>query len=342
MIDTVKIYTEIDETTYNTIKNYSIIKTSIDRGSGELLYEVINSHLEGSYSSSLSVKPQNGGVFGFKNYALSIEGSLHKITKGYNSHDGFYNVQDVVKELIAFTENSYNIKLPSFDNWYLQRIDIAICFDLDKQKYVRDYINNLSSCKYPRRNLKFYQDESIYLSGTSTTLKIYNKLLEFRKHDIKKFLNSNFKLEQYMFNIKGFIRFELEIKKKKLKDFYKIDKNLSIKLVKYEDLKKLWVDEFMKLLKFVKNDLEIVTEREEVFERLKKIYKPVKARNLYNFFVAIKFDGIDTVKKRLSESTYYRNLKELKACNIDISQKYEIQDYNNTIKFNPFEWKEVV
>ena len=95
-------------------------------------------------------------------------------------------------------------------------------------------------------------------------------------------------------------------------------------------------------LKFVKNDLEIVTEREEVFERLKNIYKPVKARNLYNFFVAIKFDGIDTVKKRLSESTYYRNLKELKACNIDISQKYEIQDYNNTIKFNPFEWKEVV
>lgn len=342
MIDTVKIYTEIDEKTYNTIKNASLVKTCVDRSSGELLYEVVNNHLEGSYSSSLSVKPQNGGVFGFKNYALSIEGSLHKLTKGYNSHDGFYDVQEVVRKLVNFAEISYNLNLPHIDKWYLQRIDIAVCFDLDKQKNVRDYINNLSSCKYPRRNLKFYQDESIYLSGTSTTLKIYNKLLEFRKHDIKKFLNSDFELENYMFNIKGFIRFEIEIKKKKLKDYYKIDKNLSIKLVKYEDLKKIWVDEFMKLLKFVKNDLEIVTEREEVFERLQEFYKPVKARNLYNFFVAIKFDGISTVQKRLSESTYYRNLKDLKACNIDISQKYEIQDYNNTIKFNPFEWKEVV
>ena len=42
-------------------------------------------------------------------------------------------------------------------------------------------------CSYPRRNIKVYQDESIYLTGATTTLKIYNKMLEFKKHDIKKF-----------------------------------------------------------------------------------------------------------------------------------------------------------
>ena len=37
------------------------------------------------------------------------------------------------------------------------------------------YYPNYSSMK---DNLKFYQDESIYVSGTSTTIKIYNKLLK--------------------------------------------------------------------------------------------------------------------------------------------------------------------
>lgn len=341
MIDTIKIYTEVGEDIYNTIKNYSVVRSSVNRRTGELLYEVINGHLEGSYSSSLSVRPLSGGVFGFKNYVIYIEGSLHKIKMGYNSHNGFYNLEYIVKELILFVEQYYNINLPSYDNWFIQRVDIAICFDLDSQQNVRSYINNLSSCKYPRRNLKFYQDESIYLSGTTSTLKIYNKLLEFRKHDFKKFVDTDFNLEEYMFKIKGFIRFELEIKKKMLKDFYKFDKNLCIKNVKYEDLKIMWVNEFMKLLKFVKNDLKVVRDREEVYERLKLVYKPIKARNLYNFFVAVQFDGLDTLKNRLSETSYYRNLKELKECKIDISQRYEIRDYENIINFNPFEWKEV-
>lgn len=63
----------------------------------------------------------------------------------------------------------------------------------------------------------FFYDESIYLSGTTTTLKIYNKLLEFKKHDLKKFVNSNFNLIEYLSVIQGFIRFECEIKKKMLK-----------------------------------------------------------------------------------------------------------------------------
>ena len=91
----------------------------------------------------------------------------------------------------------------------------------------------------------------------------------------------------------------------------------------------------------IKKDLKVVRDREEVYERLKLVYKPIKARNLYNFFVAVQFDGLDTLKNRLSETSYYRNLKELKECKIDISQRYEIRDYENIISFNPFEWEEV-
>lgn len=58
----------------------------------------------------------------------------------------------------------YGIGLPSIQHWFLQRIDIAICYDLKTNENVRKYINNLSMCQYPRRNIKTYQDESIYLT----------------------------------------------------------------------------------------------------------------------------------------------------------------------------------
>ena len=54
MIDTVKVYTSINKDIYLKIYNTSIVKSSINKGSGELLYEIVNDSLEGSYSSKLS------------------------------------------------------------------------------------------------------------------------------------------------------------------------------------------------------------------------------------------------------------------------------------------------
>ncbi len=56
MIDTVKIYAEIPFEIYTKIYCKSIVKSSVDKKTGELMYEVINDHLEGSYSSKLSVR----------------------------------------------------------------------------------------------------------------------------------------------------------------------------------------------------------------------------------------------------------------------------------------------
>lgn len=239
-------------------------------------------------------------------------------------------------------ELSYNIKLPDFDKWYLQRCDIAICFDLENQNNVKSYINSLSRCNYPRRNAKFFYDESIYLSGTTTTLKIYNKLLEFKKHDLKHFNNTDFNIFEYMEKIQGFIRFECEIKKKMLKNIYENENNIKIINVKYEDLKKIWSDEFMKVLQFIKNDLDIVRGREEVYKRLNDIYKPAKANLLYNFYCSIQLNGLKDVKRITSSTTYYRNIKELKQAKIDFSQSYKVEEIENIFYFNPFIAKEVV
>lgn len=344
MIDTIKIYTEIDKEIYDKIKSMAVVKNSVDNHKSQLLYEIINDHLDGSFDSRLSVRVDSGVKYQFVNqgYCIEIEGSYHKIVNGYNSHNGYCDLQFICENLIQMVELSYNIELPALEKWYLQRVDIAVCYDLEKQENVKSYINSLSRCSYPRRNAKFFYDESLYLSGTTTTLKIYNKLLEFKKHDMKKFSNNKeFNLLGYMKNIDGFIRFECEIKKKMLKKIYNSEKHIEIIKVRYEDLKKVWCEEFMKILQFIQNDLEIVRGRQAVFERLQKLFKSSRANQLYYFYCSIQLNGLKDIKMSTSSSTYYRNIKDLKQAKIDFSQSYKIEEIE-MFYFNPFEYKEVV
>jgi len=339
MIDTIKIYAEIPFEIYEKIYHKSIVKSSIDNRTGELMYEVVNDHLEGSYSSKLSIRVGTGAKYSFCDlgYYMEIEGSYHKLIRGYNSHNGFYDLEWISQELIKMAESAYDVNLPSMKDWFLQRCDIAICYDLGNQKNVINYINSLSRCSYPRRKLKFFYDESIYVSGTTTTLKIYNKYLEFRKHDLKKFNFTDFDIEKYLSEIQGFIRFECEIKKKMLVKLLN-EKHVKIINVKYENLKKVWSDEFMKMLNLMENKLEIIRGMKLVKERLLEVYKKGKAMRLYNFYCSIQMEGLTDIKRSFSSSTYYDNIKDLKLARVDFSQMYKVEEI---FYFNPFESTEV-
>ena len=345
MIDTVKIYTNIDKNIYDIIKNNSIVKTSYHNKTGEIFYNIINDHLKGSYDSSLSVRVDIGSKYRFiSGYVLELEGSYHIISKGYNSHNGYYNLSSICLNLIKLVENAYNLKLPSLKHWFINRVDIAICFDLKSQDNVLKYISNLHMCDYPRRHLKNYGDyggTGIYFCGTSTTLKIYNKYAEFKKHDLKKFKNTDFNIIHYLDIIKGFIRFEVEIKKKKLVSIYN-NNYIRIRNIMYKDLKDIWSDEFMKLLKLYESDLKIVRSREEVEKRLYTLFGSIKGRRLYNFYLSLVIDGIDIVKLRTSKNVYYTNIRNLKCAGIDFSQKIDINIDDNIINFNPFSYEEVI
>ena len=345
MIDTIKIYTEISKEIADIIRNNSIVKLAVNNNNNQKLYEITNDHLVGSYDSRLSVRVDSGVKYGFCNkdggYCIEIEGSYHKWVMGYNSHNGYCDLQFICSSLIKNVEVIYNIDLPDISFWFLQRVDLAICFDLQNQDNVRSYINSLSRCNYPRRNIKFYGDEGIYFSGTTTTLKIYNKLLEFKKHDIKRFTNTDFNTEDYCNLINGFIRFECEIKKKKLLDILNIDNNLVlVNSISYDDLKKVWSEEFMKLLKLIKNDLEIVRGRDAVLRRLQEMYAPRLVNVLFNFYCSIQLNGIQDVKNFMSSSSFYRNLNYLKQACIDVSQAYKVEELPY-FSFDPFTYKEV-
>ena len=344
MIDTIKICASISKSVYDVINEKSIIKTSYSKETGEVFYNITTDKLEGSYSSSISVRVFSGHVFSNINsdFAISIEGSYHKFSKGFNSHDGFYDFQKLCNLIIGNVENFYKIELPQLNNWYVLRVDIACVYDLQTQQNISNYINNLRLLSFPRRKPKFYKDESLYCTGTTSTLKIYNKLLEFRKHDMKKFINTNFCLDNYMSYIQGFIRFECEIKKKKLEDFYK-SQIIKVINIKYDDLKCIWSDEFMKLLKCNnENELTVVKSKEQLELILNNNYKPVTARNLYNFYIQYMIDGEEALKNRMSSSSFYRYMAELKKLNIDLSQHFNIEITNKIIDFNPFCYEEVV
>lgn len=345
MIDTIKICAEISKDICEVIYNNAIVKFAVNNNTNSTLYEITNDHLLGSYDSRLSVRVGSGEKYRFcsKNgsYYIEIEGSYHKWVLGYNSHNGYCDLQFIIENLISNVEMIYNIKLPEYSKWYIQRCDIAICFDIMNNENVRSYINSLSRCNYPRRNIKFYSDECLYLSGTTTTLKIYNKLLEFRKHDIKRFNNTDFNIQNYLTKIDGFIRFECEIKKKKLIDITNSNDSLvSVNSVNYDILKKVWSDEFMKLLKVIDKDLEIVRGRENVLKRLQSMYNPRLVNVLFNFYCSIQLNGLVDVKRFMSSSSFYRNLNYLKDARIDVSQSYKIEEVEY-FSFNPFMYDEV-
>ena len=72
------------------------------------------------------------------------------------------------------------------------------------------------------------------------------------------------------------------------------------------------------------------------------MYKSVRAKNLYNFYLLILVQGLQTIKKDTNRSMYYKNISDLKNAGIDFSQKFNIDTKDNRIDFNPFESKEIL
>ena len=89
-------------------------------------------------------------------------------------------------------------------------------------------------------------------------------------------------------------------------------------------------------------DLKIVRKKEDVRERLNSLYKPVRAKNLFNFYLLILIQGLQNIKKDTNRSMYYKNISDLKKAGVDFSQKFDVDMTDNTINFNPFESKEIL
>lgn len=336
MIDTVKIFTFISQESFEVIKRECDVKSMYSCSTGEIYYEIVSCSLSGSFDSRLSVRVSESSKYTRKGFLLEVEGSYHKIIRGHNAYDGFSNIVSITQGFIKLIENAYKIKLPSYKHWFLQRIDVTRVFDLKTNDNVKKYINYFRTLSYPRRNLKFYENESVYSNGQTTTLKIYNKLKEFEKNDMKKVWKKGFNVVKFCQKIDGYVRFECEIKKKKLLSVYKKKQFIRVSNLDYKELENIWCEEFMKMLKFDLSEVKKVKEKDDVLNRLKFYYKERLACVLYNFYLSIKVDGYDNVKEYTNEATFYRKISQLKKAGIDFSGTYQIFDENSIIDFDPF------
>lgn len=188
--------------------------------------------------------------------------------------------------------------------------------------------------------------------GRTCTLKIYNKYLEFIKHDKQKLIKINadkmhidnefnvnfFDILEYENKIRGYLRFELEIHKRMLQNFYG-EKEININKVNYSDLLELWKVEFMKLYSFKKEDN--ISNRIKIKKILCEKYGDRIGNPLYNFYLRIVTEGESYVKNSLSKSTFYRNKKRLQDVGIDFSKRFNLVEEQEecsyiALNFNPF------
>ena len=264
MIDTVKVSCEVSQEIKSKIESTGQIKSKYDLSTGEVFYNVVQNKIEGSYSSNINL---TFNIVGYDIYKMYIEGSLHKVLKGQNAYSGYDNLLDIVLVFKYLVEHSYCIVLPDVDKFCIERIDVARVFDLESQQNIYDYLYIISFLSYPRRNVMYIEKESVYVPGRTCTLKIYNKLLEFQRHDKAKLnrknienINLSDKHNMYFFDIinyenkiKGYLRYELEIHKRMLQKWFKKDE-IKINDINYEELEKMWGSEFMKLYSIKKEN----------------------------------------------------------------------------------------
>lgn len=355
MIDTVKFLTPITKEVFDVISTLGdrFIKTQ----QNNIVFDRCSVNIP-SYSTSLHISVDD--ITYFQPF-LVVEGSPHKIFKKQNAYDGFYNLTEILHLVVDFINKNTSLDLP-FDEslWFVGKVDITRCFDLEDNQKVCNYINSLSFCSYPRRKNMFFEDESVYFSGTTNTLKIYNKFLECKKNDLSKLKKLDFfDLDSHLKKISGYVRFECSIKSKTLKKIFgkksanNLLKNVSddnllkgvfielpcVSDINYTKLEEYWQREFSRLLKISSTSKEVrnYNSNAEVYGQLNDTYGGVTANRLYSFYLALKADGYNSLRNKYSRTTFYRYINQLKSININLSNSCNF----NASNFNIFSFREV-
>lgn len=157
---------------------------------------------------------------------LVFEFSLSKWATGVNI--GNCNLTEDAVRLSVFRlwlSAHFGFILPPIEEWVLLRVDMAYNYIVGDDDNVMELIKKFSTLHYQRRKQPVVYHESFYVPGRITTLKIYSKNKEFRKHDKKRFRNGSHLADTLEALASGILRFEIEFKKPKLDDLGIFDCN---------------------------------------------------------------------------------------------------------------------
>ena len=106
MIDTIKIYARVSDEAFKKIEASTDTTAKFNLGKEEIYYKISKGTVKGSYDSNLNCRPRES-MYGRKN-VIELEGSYHKLVRGYNSHNGFYDIKEVVNGFGMNIKNLYS------------------------------------------------------------------------------------------------------------------------------------------------------------------------------------------------------------------------------------------
>ena len=323
MIDTIRFRTEyLDEDIIDIINTKMCVRQGIDFNTGENMYIIISNTLaENTYNRAITIKVERkewqkqyssryekmvACKVDSKPYII-IECSAHKILMGHNIYGGSDNIYASVALIIKRISELYDIPDSVFgniNNFEVLRMDFAKNFRIPS---VSKYIEFLNNCYYPRRNVVRRQNQSIYIVGTTTTIKFYDKFKEFKVHDYKKIKND--KLLEMSKNI---LRVEVEFKRRKLKDEFE---SLKLKDVNMGKIIKLYDSELNKIFKTKVIDGKKLVGV-DVYDLLCQNYSSQLATTLFASYNILLIGGIDKLFEKVPRSTAYRHIQSLKELGI--------------------------
>jgi II/X family phage/plasmid replication protein len=278
---------------------------------GEVEWQLSTGSIEGSHSSSIHLR-----IFeGHEGRQLVVEGSVHKLALGHNvlgNADGF---QERAAELIASVSSQLELALAPPAEWSVQRVDVALLFDLGSPAAVQQFFRGMRGCVYPRRKVATYGLESIYAPGTVTAVKLYHKGPEFKKHgrELRKTLHhASARYLQEAADRR--LRVEVEIKARRLASMDAARRAKRKPFV--SEVTDAWLDstfneELDRFLRERRAALPIVRRQHEVHARLRETYSRSRADNLYGLWSVLSSHGEDATKAKYARSSYYRNRKLL-------------------------------
>lgn len=321
------------------IKSLGESYNRVMNGTGEVIWEVTRTNLLGSYDSRIMVKPmfedctrskQGKPEWHVSPPYLVVECSVPKAFHGQNIYGAMEDFQEACERLHGLLQRLLGVPLPPAGNWTVQRIDWAENFQLPYQA-VQEFFEGIYHIGFPRRRMQKHGLQSIFVPGTTTTIKLYHKGPEFEAHDRKRLfsvLRNEFHLNRpanaaadYAYRqasrkvaalqrlANNRLRAEVEIHAEKLDyDFGKKPKVSDITTVY---LQEVFDKEIGRLLREGKGATDIVRTSLAVRDRLEAFYKPELAGLLHGFWFALATHGEDDTKKRSTRATFYRRRKQL-------------------------------
>lgn len=330
LIDTVRLNSRpLREDEIQMFRHLGKEKRAVSNETGELLYCFTTAEMKGSWENRILLKIQdkqwvnpsgNQAAFTVEcDPYLIIELSLHKFVMGHNVFGGSNDLIGQLDYFIRSLNKWFDSKLDVSD-FVVERIDYAEVFEFSAKEKISKWVEIMSKANYPRRKTLRVDEQTLYFSGTTSTLKFYHKGPEFKSHDHKRlrYLLDPEVLKRLQSQADRVLRIEVEVKKKKLKEMFEGKMPTPFELnMDMDRIQKFWDDEVKKVIRMKDKDIKKFDNVMDIQDYLKDQLGNRLGASVYLTFLNLQLSGAKNTKKQMSKPTYYRHRKLLEDHGID-------------------------